>query len=59
MTLMDTLLGDPSRAKKALGWTAKTGFRELVEEMVTEDLRSAERDELVRSHGHRTPDRHE
>ena len=58
-TEVETLLGDPSKAQKALGWKARTEFRQLVEEMVTEDLRSAERDELVRKHGHRTFDRHE
>jgi len=58
-TEVETLLGDPSKAQKALGWKARTTFRELVEEMVTEDLKTAERDELVRKHGHRTLDRHE
>ena len=56
---VETLLGDPSRARSVLGWQARTGFKALVEEMVSEDLRTAERDALVRSHGHRTPDRHE
>jgi GDPmannose 4,6-dehydratase len=34
-------------------------FRELVAEMVQEDLRAAERDALVKSHGHRPYDHHE
>src|SRR4051812_38387227 len=54
-----TLLGDPSKAKAKLGWSAKTRFEQLVEEMVTEDLKSAERDELVKRHGHRPYDYHE
>ena len=58
-TEVETLLGDPSKAQQALGWKARTTFRELVQEMVTEDLKTAERDELVRKHGHRTLDRHE
>ena len=58
-TEVETLLGDPTKAQKALGWKARTEFAQLVEEMVTEDLRAAERDELVRKHGHRTLDRHE
>src|SRR3954470_10370567 len=54
-----TLLGDPSKAKAKLGWSAKIRFEELVEEMITEDLNSAERDELVKRHGHRPYDYHE
>jgi GDPmannose 4,6-dehydratase len=50
---VDTLLGDPSKAKAKLGWTAKTAFDVLVEEMVHADLRDAERDALVKQHGHR------
>ena len=49
---VETLLGDPSKAKAKLGWAARVGFRQLVEEMVIEDLKSAERDELVKRHGH-------
>jgi len=48
---VETLLGDPSKAKKKLGWTAQTSFQELVEEMVIADLKAAERDELVKRHG--------
>jgi len=50
-TEVETLLGDPSKAKTKLGWTPKTTFAELVAEMVREDLKSAERDELVKKHG--------
>jgi GDPmannose 4,6-dehydratase len=56
---VETLLGDPSKAKSKLGWSAKVSFGQLVEEMVTEDLKSAERDELVKRHGHRPYDYHE
>jgi GDPmannose 4,6-dehydratase len=49
---VDTLLGDPSKAKAKLGWTAKTSFEALVDEMVRADLREAERDALVTQHGH-------
>jgi GDPmannose 4,6-dehydratase len=58
-TEVETLLGDPSKAKRLLGWTPKVTFRELVTEMVQEDLRTAQRDALVKEHGHRTYDRHE
>jgi GDP-L-fucose synthase len=51
-TEVETLLGDPTKAKEKLGWTPQTSFDELVAEMVREDLKSAERDELVKKHGY-------
>jgi GDPmannose 4,6-dehydratase len=56
---VDTLLGDPSKAKAKLGWAAKTSFDALVEEMARADLREAERDALVKQHGHRVHRQHE
>ena len=50
-TEVDTLLGDPSKAKEKLGWVPKTTFSELVSEMVREDLKEAERDQLCRREG--------
>jgi GDPmannose 4,6-dehydratase len=58
-TEVETLLGDPSKARRKLGWSARVGFAELVDEMVREDLKAAERDELVKRHGHRPYDYHE
>ncbi len=58
-TEVETLLGDPSKAKTKLGWTPKTTFEELVAEMVREDLKSAERDELIKHHGYKAMDHHE
>ncbi len=58
-TEVETLLGDPSKAKAKLGWSPKTTFKELVTEMVREDLKSAERDELVKHHGYSAYDYHE
>jgi len=58
-TEVETLLGDPSKAKQKLGWTPKITFDELVAEMVREDLKSAERDELVKKHGYKAMDYHE
>ncbi len=58
-TEVETLLGDPSKAKTKLGWTPRTSFAELVAEMVREDLKSAERDELVKKHGYKAMDYHE
>lgn len=55
-TEVESLLGDASKAKALLGWTPKTTFDELVAEMVREDLKSAERDELVKKHGYQTMD---
>jgi GDPmannose 4,6-dehydratase len=56
---VQSLLGDASKAKAKLGWSARVKFRELVEEMVSEDLKSAQRDELVQRHGHRPYNHHE
>jgi GDPmannose 4,6-dehydratase len=50
-TEVETLLGDPTKAKTKLGWVPKIKFEELVAEMMREDLKSAERDELVKKHG--------
>ena len=58
-TEVETLLGDPSKAKQKLGWTPKIGFAELVAEMVREDLKAAERDELIKKHGYKAMDYHE
>jgi GDPmannose 4,6-dehydratase len=58
-TEVETLLGDASKAKQKLGWTPKITFKELVEEMMREDLKAAERDELVKKHGYSAYDYHE
>ncbi|OZA26168.1 MAG: GDP-mannose 4,6-dehydratase [Hydrogenophilales bacterium 17-61-9] len=58
-TEVETLLGDASKAKQKLGWTPKISFDELVAEMVREDLKAAERDELVKKHGYKAMDYHE
>lgn len=58
-TEVETLLGDPTKAREKLGWVPRTGFEELVAEMVREDLKSAERDELVKKHGYNAYDYHE
>ena len=58
-TEVETLLGDPSKAKTKLGWTPKITFDELVAEMVRGDLKAAERDELIKKHGYKAMDYHE
>ena len=52
-TEVETLLGDPSFARKQLGWSPRTSFNALVEEMVQEDLQLAKRDALVSQHGYK------
>ncbi len=58
-TEVETLLGDASKAREKLGWVPKVDFRSLVAEMVREDLKGAERDELVKRHGFSAYDYHE
>jgi len=48
---VETLLGNPSKAREKLGWEPKTTLEELVAEMVRADLRDAERDALCKTHG--------
>jgi GDPmannose 4,6-dehydratase len=48
---VETLLGDPSKAERVLGWTPQITAREMCAEMVAEDLRTARRHRLLREHG--------
>ena len=48
---VETLLGDPSKAREKLGWSPEIGFKALVEEMVEEDFSEARRDQLNLSAG--------
>jgi GDPmannose 4,6-dehydratase len=57
-TEVETLLGDASKARTRLGWTPKIGFNALVAEMMREDLKAAERDELVKRNGFAVANRH-
>ena len=52
-TEVDILLGDPSKAKRELGWEAKVGLKELVAMMVAADLEEAKKDALIRDGGYR------
>jgi len=58
-TEVETLLGDPTKARQKLGWTTKVTFNELVSEMVTEDLKDAERDQLCKREGFKVMRYHE
>jgi GDPmannose 4,6-dehydratase len=52
-TEVESLLGDPTKARRKLGWVPRTPFARLVQEMVREDLELAERDALITQHGYR------
>lgn len=58
-TEVDTLLGDPTNARKKLGWAPETSFETLIKEMVDEDLAAARRDALIAREGFRTYRYHE
>jgi GDPmannose 4,6-dehydratase len=58
-TEVETLLGDPSKAKAKLGWRAETSFADLVREMTAADLEIAKRDALVAREGFKTYRHHE
>ena len=48
---VETLLGDPSKAKEKLGWEPKITAREMCAEMVAADLKAAQRHALLKEHG--------
>jgi len=52
---VETLLGDPSKAKEKLGWVPEITAREMCAEMVAEDLNTARRHALLKKHGFEVP----
>ena len=52
---VETLLGDPTKAKQKLGWVPEITVQEMCEEMVIEDLKVAKRHALLKAHGHDVP----
>jgi len=56
---VETLLGDPSKAKAKLGWTPQITVQEMCAEMVAADLKDAQRHALLKEHGHDLPVAHE
>ena len=58
-TEVETLLGDPTKARVKLGWTPTTTLQQLVSEMVLSDYSAAKRDSLVKQAGFATYDHYE
>jgi len=58
-TEVETLLGDPSKAKARLGWIPEITFEEMVKEMVNHDYKLAKRDKLCNDHGFEVCNYHE
>ncbi len=58
-TEVETLLGDPTKAREKLGWTPQISLSELVAEMVSSDYTSAKRDSLVKLAGFQAFDHYE
>jgi len=58
-TEVESLLGDPTKAREQLGWKPQTSFDELVEEMVDTDLQEAKRDSMCQDKGFHTFNYHE
>lgn len=52
---VETLLGDPTKAKEKLGWTPEITVQEMCAEMVAEDLKVARRHAFLKEHGHDVP----
>ncbi|MEA3435473.1 MAG: GDP-mannose 4,6-dehydratase, partial [Thermodesulfobacteriota bacterium] len=58
-TEVDNLLGDASKAKEKLGWEPRISFHQLISEMVAEDMKEAQKDNLCRQEGYKTYDHFE
>ena len=52
-TEVETLLGDPTKAKEKLGWEPKITLEEMVHEMMENDINIAKRDSLIKEHGYK------
>jgi GDPmannose 4,6-dehydratase len=53
-TEVDTLLGDPGKAKRKLGWSPRISFNDLIKEMMEEDMHLADKDALTMNYGYKT-----
>ena len=56
---VETLLGNPAKAKERLGWEPKISFEEMISEMEAHDLEEAKRDVLCKNSGYKVIDFHE
>jgi len=56
---VETLLGDPTKAKERLGWVPEITAQVMCAEMVAEDLKIAQRHALLKAHGLELPVSHE
>lgn len=56
---VETLLGDPAKAKEKLAWQPEISTQEMCAEMVAHDLREAQRKALLKEHGYEVPDQHD
>ncbi len=54
---VETLLGDPGKARRELGWNPETTLEQLISEMMAHDLKQAKRHLLLKQHGHDVPPR--
>jgi GDPmannose 4,6-dehydratase len=52
---VETLWGDPTKAKEDLGWEPEIELQSLISEMVASDLETARRHALLKEHGYSTP----
>ena len=52
---VETLLGDPAKAKEKLGWVPEITAQEMCAEMVANDLKAAQRHALLKEHGLEMP----
>ena len=57
-TEVESLLGDPTKAREKLGWVARTRFNDLIREMVESDLKLAEKEKMFRDKGFATTHRY-
>jgi len=58
-TEVETLLGDPAKAREQLGWVPEISFQDMVQEMVQNDYTLAQRDKLCNDHGYEVCQFHE
>jgi GDPmannose 4,6-dehydratase len=52
-TEVETLLGDPGKAKQKLGWVPEISAQEMCREMISRDLKEAKRQVLLKQHGYK------